>query len=204
MVPFVLLSAVWSLLLKEGSKWKNSSPFVFLITVWSLLLKEGSKWKNSSPSFYIFSSEVESQENDSPKSSKCKVSVAQSRLSLCDPRDCSPPGSFVHGFSRQEHWSGLPFPWLQGIFLTQGSNPGLHHCRWILYHLSHQGSLVNVKISHYFHICRGARFKTPKHNISLWNKIVYFSLVLKECLYIFSFLFKAIPSFQLTQLMLEI
>ena len=51
MVPFVLLSAVWSLLLKEGSKWKNSSPFVFLITVWSLLLKEGSKWKNSSPSF---------------------------------------------------------------------------------------------------------------------------------------------------------
>ena len=28
---------------------------------------------------------------------------------------------------------------LQGIFPTQGSNPGLLHCRWILYHLSHQG-----------------------------------------------------------------
>ena len=28
---------------------------------------------------------------------------------------------------------------LQGIFLTQGSNPGLPHCRQILYHLSHQG-----------------------------------------------------------------
>ena len=28
---------------------------------------------------------------------------------------------------------------LQGIFPTQGSNPGLPHCRWILYHLSHQG-----------------------------------------------------------------
>ena len=26
---------------------------------------------------------------------------------------------------------------LQGIFPTQGSNPGLLHCRWILYHLSH-------------------------------------------------------------------
>ena len=24
--------------------------------------------------------------------------------------DCSPPGSSVHGFSRQEYWSGLPFP----------------------------------------------------------------------------------------------
>ena len=106
-------------------------------------------------------------------------------------------------FSRQEHWSGLPFPspgdlpdpgiepgspvlhadsllsqpsgnqseswsvmsdslpphglyspWdspgqttgvgglslLQGIFPTQGSNPGLPHCGWILYQLSHEGS----------------------------------------------------------------
>ena len=106
-------------------------------------------------------------------------------------------------FSRQEHWSGLPFPspgdlpdpgiepgspvvhadsllsqpsgnqseswsvmsdslpphglyspWdspgqttgvgglslLQGIFPTQGSNPGLLHCRWFLYQMSHQGS----------------------------------------------------------------
>ena len=29
---------------------------------------------------------------------------------------------------------------LQGIFLTRGSNPGLPHCRQILYHMSHQGS----------------------------------------------------------------
>ena len=29
---------------------------------------------------------------------------------------------------------------LQGIFLTQGSNPGLSNCRQILYHLSHQGN----------------------------------------------------------------
>ena len=29
---------------------------------------------------------------------------------------------------------------LQGIFPTQESNPGLQHCRWILYHLSHQGN----------------------------------------------------------------
>ena len=30
---------------------------------------------------------------------------------------------------------------LQGVFLTQGSNPGLLHCRWIFYQLSHKGSL---------------------------------------------------------------
>ena len=29
---------------------------------------------------------------------------------------------------------------LQGIFPTHGSNPGLLHCRWILYQLSHKGS----------------------------------------------------------------
>ena len=47
------------------------------------------------------------------------------------------PQSF--GFSRQEYWSGLPFP-SPGIFLTQGSNLGLPHCRQKLYHLSYQGS----------------------------------------------------------------
>ena len=34
----------------------------------------------------------------------------QSCLTLCDPMDCSPPGSSVHGFSRQEYWSGVPLP----------------------------------------------------------------------------------------------
>ena len=34
----------------------------------------------------------------------------QSCLTLCDPIDSSPPGSPIPGFSRQEHWSGLPFP----------------------------------------------------------------------------------------------
>ena len=43
------------------------------------------------------------------------------------------------GFSRQEYWSGLPFP-SPGNLPTQGSNPGLPHCRQTLYHLSHQGS----------------------------------------------------------------
>ena len=34
----------------------------------------------------------------------------QSCPTLCDPTDGSPPGSPSLGFSRQEHWSGLPFP----------------------------------------------------------------------------------------------
>ena len=44
----------------------------------------------------------------------CKAAAAaakslQSCPTLCDPIDSSPPGSPSLGFSRQEHWSGLPF-----------------------------------------------------------------------------------------------
>ena len=33
---------------------------------------------------------------------------------------------------------------LQGIFPTQGSNPGLPQCRWILHQLSHKGSMERL------------------------------------------------------------
>ena len=36
-------------------------------------------------------------------------SVVQSCLTLCDPMDCIPPGTSVHGIPGQESWSGLPF-----------------------------------------------------------------------------------------------
>ena len=44
------------------------------------------------------------------------------------------------GFSRQEYRSGFPCL-LQGIFPTQGLEPQLSHSGWILYCLSHQGSV---------------------------------------------------------------
>ena len=37
---------------------------------------------------------------------KSESEVAQSCLTLSDPMDCSPPGSSIVGFSRQEYWSG--------------------------------------------------------------------------------------------------
>ena len=64
------------------------------------------------------------------------VLVTQSCPTLCDPMDCSPPGSSVHGILQASCHSLL-----QGIFLTQGLNPGLLHCRQILHCLSCQGSL---------------------------------------------------------------
>ena len=40
----------------------------------------------------------------------CVCLVAQSCLTPCRHMDCSPPGSSVHEFSRQDYWSRLPFP----------------------------------------------------------------------------------------------
>ena len=37
-------------------------------------------------------------------------SCVQLHLTLCNPLDCSPSGSSVHGIFKQEYWSGLPFP----------------------------------------------------------------------------------------------
>ena len=67
-------------------------------------------------------------------------SVTQSCLTLFDSVDYSPPGSSVHGDSPGKNTGWVAMPPLQGIFPTQGSNPGLLHFRQILYHLSHQGS----------------------------------------------------------------
>ena len=110
---------------------------------------------------------------------KVKVLVAQSCSTLCDPIDCSPQGSSVHGIlqARRLEWVAIPFsrgsflprdpgikprsPALQAdslqseppgkpkntgvgslvlpqeIFPTQELNPGLLHCRQILYQLSY-------------------------------------------------------------------
>ena len=66
-----------------------------------------------------------------------------SRLAMsgCEPMDYSQPGSSVHGDSPDKNTGVDCHSLLQGIFPTQGSNPGLPHCGRILYHLSHQGSL---------------------------------------------------------------
>ena len=64
------------------------------------------------------------------------VLVTQSCLTLCDPMDCSPPGSSVHGKSKN---TGVDcHSLLQGIFPTHGLNVGLLHCWQTLYRLSHR------------------------------------------------------------------
>ena len=66
--------------------------------------------------------------------------VTQSCPTLCNPMDCSLPGSSVHEDSSGKNTEMGCHALLQRIFLIQGSNRGLLHYRWILYQLSHQGS----------------------------------------------------------------
>ena len=93
---------------------------------------------------------------------KSESEVALSCPTLCDPMVCSLPGSSIHGIfqARALEWGAIAFSnglyssynsagqntgvgslcLLQGIFPTQGLNPGLPHCRRILYPLSQKGS----------------------------------------------------------------
>ena len=45
-----------------------------------------------------------------PTAAAAAAKSLQSCPTLCDPIDGSPPGTSSLGFSRQEHWSGVPFP----------------------------------------------------------------------------------------------
>ena len=66
--------------------------------------------------------------------------VTQSCLTLWDPVDCSLSGSSVHRDSPGKNTGVGCHALLQRIFPTQWLNPGLLHCRQILYQLSQQGS----------------------------------------------------------------
>ena len=59
--------------------------------------------------------------------------LAQSCPTLCDPMDCSPPGSSVHGDSSGKNTGVGCHVLFHEIFPTEGSNAGLLHCRRILY-----------------------------------------------------------------------
>ena len=72
--------------------------------------------------------------------------LTQSRPTLCDPLDCSPPGSSVHGIlPLQEYWSGLPFL-SPGDLHNTGIEPGSPALQVDSLPLSHLGSLIPFEI----------------------------------------------------------
>ena len=68
------------------------------------------------------------------KSTALQQNIGKSCSTLCNPMACAPYNS------PGQNTGACSLSLLQGIFPTQGSNPGLPHCRLILYQLSHKGS----------------------------------------------------------------
>ena len=73
--------------------------------------------------------------------SEVKVLVAQLYPTLCDPMDCSHQASLSVKFSRQEYWSGLPFPSPREL-PDPGIEPGSPALQAVSLPLRHQGSPV--------------------------------------------------------------
>ena len=70
-------------------------------------------------------------------------------IHLAESESCSvvsyslwPHGLYSPWNSLGQKLEWVAFPFSRGIFPTQGSNPDLPHCRWILYQLSHKRSPI--------------------------------------------------------------
>ena len=77
-----------------------------------------------------------------------KVLVVQSCRILVTPWNVAHQAPLSFGLSRPEYWNGAAIPFLRGSSWPRDRTPCLLHCRHILYHLSHQGSLQNVSSVH--------------------------------------------------------
>ena len=65
---------------------------------------------------------------------KVKVLVIQLCSTLCNPMDCSLPGSTIHGISQERILEWVAISFSRGS--SQELNLCLLHCRWTLYHLA--------------------------------------------------------------------
>ena len=84
---------------------------------------------------------------------------------------------------------------LYPVFQTQGSNPGLLHCRRILYHLSHQGSRLTISYT-MLEFSTAENVEAPKLCIVQGSPVLCFSLnqlgnssILQKHVCLFVFLF---------------
>ena len=129
---FIILLRRYSLLKDKKSKvWKEGKLKVFTQLLDLVLI-----------SLYYKRWFLSSQARNNVLNVQCAVLrlTAQSCPTLCNPMDCSLPGSSVHGDSPGKNTGLGCHALLQGIFPTQGSSLGLPHGRQIVYQLSHQGS----------------------------------------------------------------
>ena len=96
--------------------------------------------------------DIQKRRKKKPKASFQKfyfhvVLVTQSCPTLCNPTDCGPPSSSIHGILQARLLDGLPFP-SPGELSDSGikTHMSCSTNKWILYHLS-QGRFLSIAIS---------------------------------------------------------
>ena len=120
-----------------------------------------------------------------------KVLVTQSCLTLCNPMDCSTPGSPDRGVlqARILEWVAIPFSGdLPNPEIEPGSRVGLPQCRGILYYLSHQGwdldetsvTILQIWLPHgclLWLSCQNSRHFSSMLYILLQNTVLKFTVI---------------------------
>ena len=102
------------------------------------------------------------------------VLAVQSCLTVCDPMDCSLPGSCDHGIPQARILEFLPFP-SPGDLPYPESKLGFLHCKQILFHLSHMcvytytNTHVFVCVSYYIQDL--VLFCEKKHSLACWDTL---------------------------------
>ena len=95
-----------------------------------------------------------------------ELNESESDSHLVLPDSLLPYGLYSPWNSPGQNTGVGSFSLLQVIFSTQGSNPGLPHCRQILYQLSHQGS---PRILDWVPYSFSSGFLIQKLNLGLWH-----------------------------------
>ena len=102
-------------------------------------------WLYSYPSIVHETHKTQNARRPSKTLVKRKVKVTKLCPTLETPWTVACQAPLSMGFSRQECWSGFPFP-SPGDLLDPGIEPSLLHCRQILYQLSYEGSPNLIEI----------------------------------------------------------
>ena len=105
--------------------------------------------------------------------------VAELCLALCNPMDCRAPGSSIHGISKQEYWSVLPFP-SPGDLPDPGIKPaspalvGAHSSSYSIFTSFLQDFVQNATLSEAYSL-------TVLLKIITSSNLVAFPLLLMQC-----------------------
>ena len=136
-----MVEPLWRTVWRFLRKLRTELPYDLVIPVLGIYLEKTLIQKDICTSHVhsstIYNSEKTRQQPKCPLTGEwikrwyAACSVAQSCLTLCDLMDCSPPD---YGDSTGKNTGMGCHALFQGIVPTQGLNPGLSNCGWILYH----------------------------------------------------------------------